>query len=184
MSLARPARPRVDPDPDVLAANRGQYTANVVGTLGLNPEFSKAFSALGRYVVIEASTPRRQRELVILRTGWNCGAQYEFGQHTIFGREAGVTEAEIVALTRPLITFPWAEEDRILLEMADELYTDCCVTDATWAKLAARWTPSEILEFIAAVGMYFLISSILNTFGVELDEGVPGWPQVAPPPGA
>jgi 4-carboxymuconolactone decarboxylase len=180
MSMARPARARVDPDPGVLAENRGQHTANVMGTLGLNPELSQAFGALGGFIVNEASTPRRQRELVILRMGWNCGAQYEFGQHTLFGREAGITEAEIVALTRPLTTFGWAEDDRILLQMADELYTDSCVTDPTWAKLAARWSPKEILEFLVAAGFYFMVSGVLNSFGVELDKGVPGWPNVSP----
>ena len=67
-----------------------------------------------------------------------------------------------------------------LLQMADELYTDTCVTDQTWAKLAARWSPREILEFLMAAGFYFMVSGILNTFGVELDEGVPGWPNVSP----
>ena len=117
---------------------------------------------------------------MILRTGWNCGAQYEFGQHTILGRAAGITEAEIVALTRPLTTFAWAQDDQLLLEMADELYTDFCVTDATWARLAARWSAKEILEFVMAVGCYFMVSGMLNTFGVQLDEGVPGWPDVSP----
>jgi alkylhydroperoxidase family enzyme len=180
MSMARPARPRVDPDPEALAEARGQHTANVTATIGLHPELHESFQTLGNAVLREASTPRRQRELVILRMGWNCGAQYEFGQHTLFGREAGITEAEIVALTRPLTTFPWAEDDRLLLEMADELYIDCCVTDPTWAKLAARWAPREILEFVMAAGFYFMVSGILNSFGVELDEGVPGWPNVGP----
>ena len=180
MSMARPSRARVDPDPGVLAENRGQPTAHVSATLGLHPELSAAFGTFAGFVVNDASTPRRQRELVILRTGWNCGAQYEFGQHTLFGREAGITEAEIVALTRPLTTFPWAEDDRLLLQLADELYTDFCVTDSTWAKLAERWSPKEILEFVMAVGCYFMVSGMLNTFGVELDEGVPGWPDVSP----
>lgn len=180
MSLARPPRPRVDPDPGVLAENRGQHYANVMGTLGLHPELSAAFATMAGVIVNPASTPRRQRELVILRTGWNCGAQYEFGQHTLAGREAGITEAEIVAVTRPLTTFPWAEDDRLLLEMADELHTDFCVTDATWARLAARWSSREILEFVMAVGFYFMVSGMLNTFGVQLDEGVPGWPNVSP----
>ncbi len=180
MSLARPARPRVDPDPDVLAENRGQQTANVRATLGLHPEFYRgAFGALSRFIGDETSTPHRQRELVILRTGWNCGSQYEFGQHTLFGRKAGLTDAEIVALTRPLTTFPWAEEDKLLLEMADELYTDCSVSDPTWVRLAARWSPKEVLEFVVLIGSYFMVSAILNTFGVQLDDGVPGWPNVS-----
>ena len=180
MSMARPSRARVDPDPGVLAQNRGQHTAHVSATLGLHPELSAAFGTFAGFVVNDASTPRRQRELVILRTGWNCGAQYEFGQHTLFGREAGITEAEIVALTRPLTTFPWAEDDRVLLEMADELYTDCTVTDPTWAELAERWPPKEILEFVMTIGFYFMACGIHNTFGVQLDEGVPGWPNVSP----
>ena len=180
MSMARPARPRVDPDPEALAQARGQYTANVTATLALHPELHAGFSPLGSALVNDGITPRRQRELVILRTGWNCGAVYEFGQHTIFGRENGVTEAEIVAVTRPLTTFGWAEEDRLLLQMADELYTDACVTDATWVKLAERWSSKEIMEFVMAVGFYFMVSSFLNTFGVQLDEGVPGWPAVGP----
>ncbi len=180
MSMARPARARVAPDPAVLAENRGRYTANVSATLALHPELAAAFGTFAGFVVNEASTPRRQRELVILRTGWNCGAQYEFGQHTIFGREAGLTEAEIVAVTRPLITYPWADDDRVLLQLADELYADFCVTDQTWAELAARWSTKEIIEFVAAAGCYFFVSSFLNTFGVELDAGVPGWPPVGP----
>lgn len=181
MSLARPARPRVDPDPDVLVENRGQQTANVRATLGLHPEFYRgAFGALSRFISDETSTPHRQRELVILRTGWNCGSQYEFGQHTLFGRKAGLTDAEIVALTRPLTTFPWAEEDKLLLEMADELYIDCGVSDPTWVRLAARWSPKEILEFVVLIGSYFMVSAILNTFGVQLDDGVPGWPNISP----
>ena len=73
-----------------------------------------------------------------------------------------------------------AEDDRVLLEMADELYTDCSVTDPTWAELAARWSPKEILEFVMTIGFYFMACGIHNTFGVQLDEGVPGWPDVSP----
>ena len=182
MSMARPSRPRVDPDPEALAEARGQYTANVTATLALHPEVRAGFMPLGNALVMEGLTPRRQRELVILRMGWNCGAVYEFGQHTIFGREAGLTEAEILAVTRPLITYPWADDDRTLLQMADDLYTDCCVTDATWAELAGRWTPKEILEFVMAAGFYFMVSAFLNSFGVQRDEGVPGWPAAGPQP--
>jgi 4-carboxymuconolactone decarboxylase len=180
MNMSRPARARVDPDPDVLAANRSQNAANMLGTLGLHPEFAGSFQVLAGSIINTASTSRRQRGLVILRTGWNCGSQYLFGQHTLLGRGIGITEAEIVALTRPLTTFPWAEDDRVLLEMADELYTDCTVTDPTWAALAERWPPKEILEFVMTIGFYFMACGIHNTFGVQLDEGVPGWPNVSP----
>ena len=110
---------------------------------------------LGNAVLSEASTPRLQHELVILRMGWNCGARYEFGQHTLFG-EQGSPKPRSSPSPGPCLAFPWAEDDRLLLQLADELYTDCCVTDPTWAKLAARWSPKEILEFVMAVGCYFM----------------------------
>jgi hypothetical protein len=31
-----------------------------------------------------------------------------------------------------------------------------------------------------AAGFHFMVSGILNSFGVQLDEGVPGWPKVGP----
>ena len=180
MTMGRPAQPRVDPDPEVLAASRGQNAANMLGTLGLHPELSKSFAVLANSIINEASTSRRQRGLVILRTGWNCGSQYLYGQHTLLGRDIGITEAEIVALTRPLTTFPWAEQDRLVLQLADELYADFVVTDATWAGLAAHWPPREILEFVMTIGFYFMACGVHNAFGVQLDAGVPGWPPVAP----
>jgi 4-carboxymuconolactone decarboxylase len=180
MTMSRPARARVEPDPEVLAANRGRNAANMLGTLGLNPEFARSFQVMAGSIIDGATTSRRQRGLVILRTGWNCGSQYLFGQHTLLGREIGITEEEIVAVTRPLTTHPWADDDRAVLALADDLYTDFSVTDQTWAELAARWSPKEIMEFVMTVGFYFMACGIHHTFGVQLDEGVPGWPNVVP----
>jgi hypothetical protein len=180
MHMSRPAQARVSPDREVLAANRDRNAANMIGTLGLHPELHQSFNVMAGSIIDTASTSRRQRGLVILRTGWNCGSRYLFGQHTLLGREIGITEAEIVALTRPLATHPWADDDRAVLQMADELYTDFVVTDATWAELAARWSPKEIMEFSMTIGFYFMACGIHNTFGVQLDQGVPGWPDVSP----
>ena len=121
-------------------------------------------------------TPRRQRELVILRMGWKCQAVYEFGQHTMYGMAHGVTEDEVSAVTRPLSEHDWSEQDRVLLQMTDDLYTDDCVSDATWAELASRWSTTEIMEFLMSALCYRAVSGFLNRCGVELDEGVPGWP--------
>lgn len=177
MSLRRPARPRVEPRPDILERSKPiTPAANVRATIAHNPPLARAVGALCNTVLSEGKTPRRQRELLILRTGWNCQAEYEFGQHTMFGREAGITDEEIAALTRPLKTHPWDEEDLVLLRMADELRADFTVTDQTWQELAARWSTPEVMEFVFAVLCYMMVSGFLNTMGVEIDPGVPGWP--------
>jgi acyl-CoA reductase-like NAD-dependent aldehyde dehydrogenase len=63
-----------------------------------------------------------------------------------------------------------------LIAMADELAADDCVTDATWAVLAARWGAAELVELLVVAGFYRLVSGFLNSAGVQLDPGVPGFP--------
>lgn len=60
--------------------------------------------------------------------------------------------------------------------MTDDLYTDDCVSEVTWQELAEHWSTPEIMEFVCSALTYRLVSGFLNTFGVELDDGVPGWP--------
>ena len=108
--------------------------------------------------------------------GWRARSIYEFGQHTLFGRTAGLTEAEIAALAGEIRDGPWSEGEMALLQMVDELVDEDCVSDATWGRLSRRWSPSELVELVLLTGFYRMVSSSLNTFGVELDEGVPGWP--------
>jgi 4-carboxymuconolactone decarboxylase len=93
-------------------------------------------------------------------------------------RSVGVSDAEIELLTRPLELGSWNAPDRALLEMVDDLYRDDCVSERTWAELASHFDQPDILEYMAATLFYRMVSGILNSCGVELDEGVPGWPPV------
>lgn len=70
----------------------------------------------------------------------------------------------------------WSDDDRDLIVMADELCADDCVSDITFARLRQRWSEAELVELVICAGFYRLVSGFLNTMGVPLDEGVPGWP--------
>jgi alkylhydroperoxidase family enzyme len=135
-------------------------------------------AAMGRSLLQEGTIPGRARELVILRMGWNCQSRYEFGQHTLMAKSLDVTDREIELLTRPLELGGWDEHERALLEMVDDLFRDDCVSDATWAELLEHFDHHDILEYMAATLFYRMVSGILNSCGVDLDDGVPGWPSV------
>jgi len=120
--------------------------------------------------------PAREREIVILRVGWNARSEYEFGQHTIIGLDVGLTGDEILALTRAPDEHEWSDADRDLIALADELAADDRVGDDTWARLATRWSEAELIELLLVAGMYRLVSGFLNSTGVRLDDGVPGFP--------
>jgi hypothetical protein len=177
----------LDPIPEVAARIRERVAEspanaiNVGATLAHNRLVSRAVRSCAGALLTEGSVAPRQRELAILRMGWNCQAVYEFGQHTLFGRSVGLSDDEIWLVTRPLSEGAWAAADRVVLQLVDDLYTDDCVTDATWTEANQHLAPSEVLELIAAALCYRMVSGLLNSCGVELDDGVPGWPS---PPGS
>jgi len=150
---------------------------NIFGVLGRHPKLLKRFNLLGGFLLNKGLVPEREREIVILRIGWNARARYEFGQHTLIGRRCGLTDAEIVALTLPATDHDWSDDDRALIALADELADDDCVGDGTWQRLANRWDDAELVELLVLAGFYRMVSGFLNSAGVQLDDGVPGFPE-------
>lgn len=149
---------------------------NIFGVLANHPGLLKRFNVLGGLFLSKGTVPEREREIVILRVGWNCRAVYEFGQHIIIGKRVGLKDNEISALTRSPNTFAWKADDAALIALADDLCTDDCVSDRTWQALAARWDEHQLIEFVMLAGFYRMVSGFLNTMGVQLDPGTPGWP--------
>lgn len=180
----RPEKPRIEPVRDVdddvrdlLAKTmvREGRPLNIFATLAAHPALLKRFNVFAGLFMTKGLLPERERELVVLRVGSNAGAVYEFGQHTLIGCRVGLSDDEILRLTQPLDD-GWSEGDRLLLVMADELCEHDAVSEATWAGLSARWSDAEMIELVMLAGAYRLVSGFLNAVGVELDEGVPGWP--------
>lgn len=146
---------------------------NIFATMGHHPKLLKRFNLLGGFLLNKGLIPAREREIVILRVGWNAQAVYEFGQHTLIGKETGLTDDEIAAIAGG--DFEWSADDQALIDLADDLCRDDVVSDDTWARLG-RWNDAERIELVIVTGFYRLVSGFLNTFGVQLDAGVPGWP--------
>lgn len=149
---------------------------NIFGTMAHHPKLLKRFMSYGGFFLNRGLVPPREREIVILRVGWNTRSVYEFGQHTLIGRRCGLSDDEIAALARNDEIHRWNERDRGLIDMADEICTDDCVGDATWSRLRTQWTDAELCELVLLVGMYRMVAGFLNTMGVQLDEDTPGWP--------
>ena len=182
----RPTSPRIAPVQhidDELAAILGMginapdgTPLNIFGTIAHHPRLLKRFMNFAGLFLNKGFLPAREREIVILRVGWNCQSVYEFGQHTIIGERVGLSLDEVAALTRDVDAGQWSEDDSYLIAMADELCADNCVSDATWQALTKRWNEAELVELVMVAGVYRLVSGFLNTMGVELDTDTPGWP--------
>jgi alkylhydroperoxidase family enzyme len=187
MTQTTPLETRITPlDSDALADRFGAPAGgptparplNIFLTMARNPELLKGFGRLGRYLLSEGKLPARERELVILRVGWRCGSEYEFGQHTVIGRRAGLTDDEIARIAAE-DSHGWSDEDDALLRLCDELCADDVVSDPTWTALSANWDDAQLLELLVLAGYYRLVSGMLNSAGVPLEAQTPGWPDGA-----
>ena len=177
----RPSSARLAPlDPSELDEETRRHVPdgalNIFRTLAHHPKLLKRWLVFGAHVLGKSTLPERERELAILRTGWRCGSAYEFGQHTVIGAAAGIADDEIRALTRPLDDHPWVDHERVVLQAVDELHDDQCLSDESWTALHRFWDDQQVIDLIFAVGQYTLVSMALNSLGVEIDEGVPGFP--------
>jgi len=188
MTVDRPTQPRIEPislddvDDEELAATLETALTldgrplNIFGVLGHHPKLLKRFNLLGGFILNKGLIPERERELVVLRVGWNARAVYEFGQHTVIGKRCGLTDQEITALTWAPHDYDWSADDLALIALADDLAADDCLSDGTWLALTVSWSDAELVELLIIAGFYRLVSGFLNSAGVQLDDGIPGFP--------
>jgi alkylhydroperoxidase family enzyme len=160
---------------DALGAGMSQ-ALNIFTTLAHHPRLLKKWSEFGGVLLYRGDLDPREREIAILRTGWNCQSEYEFGQHRVIGLRSGMTEKEVDATTLDPDAAGWNDSDRLLIRAVDELHADNKISDATWAELAKKYTKQQLIELVFVVGQYHLVSMALNSLGVQRDEGIDGFP--------
>ncbi|MGH9887499.1 MAG: carboxymuconolactone decarboxylase family protein [bacterium] len=156
----------------------GGQATNIFTTLLNHPRLMKRWMVFANYVLFKSTLPARDRELAILRIGWLCQAGYEFGQHVLIARQAGISDAEIERLKVGHEAPGWSDVDRTVLTATDELHSDAFVSDATYAQLTQFYSIEQIMDLVFAVGNYTLVSMALNTLGVQLDASIEAlWPR-------
>src|SRR5277367_4905245 len=137
----RLTQPRIQPVPlDQLSddqkavleplTNNGKVL-NIFRTLIGAPKALTAFLAWGNFILSRRNAlPAREREIVILRTGFLCKSGYEWTQHVRIGLGAGLTADECERIKQGADA-GWSVADAALIRASDELHNDQFVTDGT-----------------------------------------------------
>lgn len=145
---------------------------NIFGTLARHPKLLKRWLPFAAHVLSKSSLPARDRELLILRTGYRCRSNYEWGQHALIALDCDLTQDEIDRVKHGPDA-RWDDHDAALLRAADELHDDAHVSDGTWEQLLDRYGDEQMIDVLATVGNYHFVAFLLNSLGVQLDDGVP-----------
>jgi alkylhydroperoxidase family enzyme len=167
-------RPTLEARPPAVGARLGDN--NIFATFARHQELFRAWLPFGGYLLRGGVLAPRERELLILRTGYNCGSEYEWGQHVRIAEAIGLERAEIMRVADGPDAEGWSAIDACLLRAADELHEQAKISEATWRELADGYDERGLLEIAMLVGHYHLVAFALNSLEVELDDGLEGLP--------
>ncbi|KAA0235291.1 MAG: carboxymuconolactone decarboxylase family protein [Actinobacteria bacterium] len=154
----------------------GPAPFNIFTTLAHHPKLLKRWMVFGNHVLNKSTLSPRDRELLILRTAWNCRAEYEWGHHVAIAEALGLDDEEIAAVAGGPADDRWGADEKALLEAADDLHSESSISEATWQRLGRHLSIEQILDLIFAVGQYHTVAFALNSCGVELEEGYRRFP--------
>ena len=176
MRLSQPrvaplADSELDDEQREVLAPFGGHVLNIFRTMVRAPKALKRFNLWGGYILSDRnSLAPREREILILRTGWLCRSGYEWVQHTRIGLQSGLSQEEIDRIKLGPDAPAWSAADAALMRVADDLVRDFFVSDATWTGLSGL-SERQRMDAVFTVGQYTQVSMFLNSFGVQLDEG-------------
>ena len=144
-------------------------------TFGKHPELLAAFLDFGIRFLGDTALPDRLRELVILRTGWLCGAPFEWGEHVLIAKQdAGLSADEIEWIVAGSAAPGWGELDGAVLKACEELHAEAMISDATWQVLARHLSDQQLIELPVLAGQYHKVAFVQNSLRFRLRAGNPG----------
>jgi 4-carboxymuconolactone decarboxylase len=145
---------------------------NIFPTFARHPDLFRAWLPFGGFLLTAGKLPGRDRELLILRTSVLCESSYEWGQHVRISLDGGIEREAIDRVPAGPDAEGWSAHEVALLRAADELHERSRISDDTWNALGETYDDEQLMEAAMVVGHYHMVAFALNSFGVELDEGL------------
>lgn len=143
-----------------------------------HPKLARWLADLIMGLLWEGRLDARLRELVIMRLGWITRSDYEWTQHWRIAVGFGLSEDQLVAVRDWRAATGFGPAERAVLAATDETVADGVISPETWAACHAHVSddPQVLLELVTAIGTWRMVSSILRSLEVPLEDGVASWP--------
>jgi alkylhydroperoxidase family enzyme len=146
---------------------------NIFRMLANSESGLKGFVRMGNALLYRCELDPVLRELAIVRVGRLSRAAYEVFQHERIAREVGVAEEKIAALRDATIESPaFTDNEKAVLRFADDVVRNV-------KAVQAFLSPGAVIELTLTVGYYMMVCRLLETAGVEGEEGQAEWLKTA-----
>lgn len=150
---------------------RGVQVPNLYRVLGLSPPLLRAWLDFAWPLRLHARTPRKVRELLILRGAQVSETEYEWVHHVQMALAAGVTQAQIDALAvwehSPLFT----PQEKAVIRLAEELTRGPSASPGCIDSLKQQgFGDADVVELVLTGSFYVCVSRFLKSMDVELEK--------------
>ena len=133
------------------------------------PELVEAVLPFVLFTTLDSTLAPRHRALLVLRTAWLSQSEAIWAEQAVLARAVGVTPTELHRVAEGPDAAGWDPFEATLLGLADELYRNSSVRDATWQGLAARYDLYNLFDAVMAVNETTLVAMLYNSWGVQPD---------------
>jgi 4-carboxymuconolactone decarboxylase len=106
------------------------------------------------------------REMIILRVAVLNRAAFEFEAHAPIAEREGVSKVKIDALRQPQLGDAFDAREMPVLRLADAMTREIEVPDELMASLQGQYGPRELVELVATVAAYNMVSRFLVALNV------------------
>jgi AhpD family alkylhydroperoxidase len=169
LPYADPAAPGMKPLADRIVAERGEVL-DLYRMLLHSPPVAEGWLGLLTAIRQKTTLPALLRELIIIRIAHLNGASYEAEQHVPIALGAGATQQQLDALTQakcPTDLFDLCQ--RAALALTDRMTREVRVEDSVWQAVRSLWSEREIVELVATIASYNMVSRFLEALEIHAD---------------
>ena len=161
------------PTAELLRARRGGRLSALDRLLLHSPPVAEGWNALLGALRSGTTLPADVRELIVLRVAVLNRAAFEWAAHEPIARRAGLDDRQLEALRRPDAGAApvWSPRQAAVLAFTDASTSRVAVPDPVFAALREHLDDRQVVEVVATVGGYAMVSRFLVALAVPPPEG-------------
>lgn len=147
----------------------------LVGPFGVYvraPGVGNAAQALGAAVRFNTSIAENVKEVAICTVGAFFQSKFEFAAHTTLAQQAGVAPSIVEALRVGEVPQFEDEAESVVYQITSTMLRKHRVDDDLYRKGESLFGETGMIELVATIGYYCIVSLTLNLFEVPLREGM------------
>jgi uncharacterized peroxidase-related enzyme len=113
---------------------------------------------------------RKLKELIAYKVASLNGCAYSTASHRRYALKCGATEAELQAVESMAVR-SMGEREAAALQLAEAMNeSGLKVTEAVFKNAQSHFSPAEIIELLATVGLMVFASRLADTLGLQADS--------------